>query len=126
MSQTKKSCVVSEFQKEVSFEERTKESQRVLERYVDRIPCIIEVKKNDKNLKQIDKKKFLLPNDLTVGQLIWVLRKRMRLSPETGIFLLFNNTMVPASSLVKQIYAEHKDLDNFVYATLSSESVFGA
>jgi hypothetical protein len=34
------------------------------------------------DIAEIDKKKYLVPMDLTVGQFVYVIRKRIKLSPE--------------------------------------------
>ena len=49
-------------------------SERIRGKYPDRIPVICE--KNEKsNVPDIDKKKFLVPGDLTVAHFILVIRK---------------------------------------------------
>lgn len=44
-------------------------------------------------MPDIDKKKYLVPSDLTVGQFVYVIRKRIKLSPEKGIFIFINNVL---------------------------------
>ncbi|KAE8956555.1 hypothetical protein PR001_g31694, partial [Phytophthora rubi] len=47
------------------------------------------------DIPDIDKKKFLVPADLTVGQFVYVIRKRIKLSPEKAIFIFVNNVLPP-------------------------------
>jgi GABA(A) receptor-associated protein len=47
---------------------------RIRAKYPDRIPVICE-KALKSNLEDIDKKKYLVPSDLTVGQFVYVIRK---------------------------------------------------
>lgn len=112
----------SKFKDSFSLEKRHTESQRIIEKYHDRIPCIVE--SNNNNLI-LDKNKFLVPNDITVGQFIYVLRKRVHIKPEEALFLFVNNTIPPSSRMLNELYTEHKDEDNFLYFTLSSENTFG-
>ena len=62
-------------------EQRQDEAKKIRERYSDRIPCIVE-RANGSKLADIDKKKFLVPGDLTVAQFTYVVRKRIKLMPE--------------------------------------------
>jgi GABA(A) receptor-associated protein len=48
--------------------------ERVRSKYPDRIPVICE-KAAKSNVPDIDKKKYLVPSDLTVGQFVLVVRK---------------------------------------------------
>ena len=78
------------------------------------------------DLPDIDKKKYLVPTDLTVGQFVHVIRKRIKLAPEKAIFIFVNNVLPPTAGLMSQIYEEQKDEDGFLYITYNGESVFGA
>jgi GABA(A) receptor-associated protein len=114
----------STFQREYSFERRKGEADRVLQKYTDRVPVIVE-KSKDSILPDLDNRKFLVPKDLTVGQFIWVIRKRIRLAPEQAIFIFVDNTLPPQSQTIAQVYQDHVDSDGFLYLSISGESVFG-
>ena len=68
---------MSNFKKSKSENERITESSKIIERYPDRIPIIVEKNKKSK-IKDIDKNKFLVPNDMTLGQFMYVVRKRIK------------------------------------------------
>jgi GABA(A) receptor-associated protein len=106
------------------FEKRKKEAERIRQKYPDRIPVICE-KAPKSDIPDIDKKKYLVPNDLTVGQFVYVVRKRIKLEPEKAIFIFVNNSLPSTASLMSQIYDEHKDEDGFLYVTYSGENTFG-
>ena len=78
------------FKSKYKFEERRNESMKVLNKYSGRIPVICE-KMEGSNIKEIDKKKFLVPDELTLGQFIYILRKRIRLDENQALFLFINN-----------------------------------
>lgn len=68
-----------------------------------------------------------MPNDLTVGQFVYVIRKRIKLSPEQAIFLFVDTgTLPPTASLMQTVYDAHKDEDGFIYMTYSGENTFGS
>lgn len=114
----------SSFQREYSLERRKAEAERVLQKYTDRIPVIVEKAKGSV-ITDIDNRKFLVPKDLTVGQFIWVIRKRIRLAPEQAIFIFVDNTLPPQTETLSQVYEKHVDPDGFLYVIYSGESVFG-
>lgn len=112
------------FAKSHPFEKRKSESTRIRNKYPDRIPCIVEQAPNT-SLPSIDKSKYLVPADLTIGQFIYVIRKRIKLTPEQAIFIFINNTLPPVSELLSKIYEEYKASDGFLYVLYSGESSFG-
>ncbi|KAM3423280.1 Autophagy-related protein [Cercospora zeina] len=113
----------SKFKDEHPFEKRKAEAERIRQKYADRIPVICEkVEKSD--IATIDKKKYLVPADLTVGQFVYVIRKRIKLSPEKAIFIFVDEVLPPTAALMSSIYEEHKDEDGFLYITYSGENTF--
>ena len=42
-----------------------------------------------------------MPSDLTVGQFVYVIRKRIKLSPERAIFIFIDNKLPPSGTLTK-------------------------
>lgn len=61
-----------------------------------------------------------MPADLTVGQFVYVIRKRIKLSPEKAIFIFVDEVLPPTAALMSSIYEEHKDEDGFLYITYVS------
>jgi len=116
----------SKFQNEHSVEKRTAEAKRIRSKYPDRIPVICERAAKETSLPDIDKKKYLVPADLTVGQFIYVVRKRIRLAPEKAIFMFCNNVLPTTTEIMSKVYSQHKAEDGFLYVTYSGESTFGA
>jgi len=113
------------FKRQHTFDQRVAESSRVLEKYSDRIPIICEKNMNQPNLPDIDKNKYLVPFDLTIGQFIYVIRKRLSILSNEALFLFIGNTIPPSGSMMSQIYAKYKDSDGFLYVTYSKENTFG-
>eukprot|EP00501_MAST-03F_sp_TOSAG23-6_P000687 GSMAST32.ASY1.ANO1.714.1 assembled CDS len=116
---------MSKFKAEHTFDKRKAEATRIRSKYPDRIPVICE-KAERTDIPDIDKKKYLVPADLTVGQFVYVIRKRIELPPEKAIFVFIDNVLPPTASLMSAIYEEQKDEDGFLYITYSGENTFGA
>ncbi|MCO5550494.1 hypothetical protein L7F22_003981 [Adiantum nelumboides] len=112
------------FKEEHDLAKRTAESARIRQKYPDRIPVIVE-KAPRTDIPDIDKKKYLVPSDLNVGQFVFVIRKRIKLDAEKAIFIFVNNVLPPTAALMSSIYEEHKDQDGFLYVTYSGENTFG-
>ena len=113
------------FKKRITFENRISESTRIKEKYPNRYPIIVERSPLSLNIEEIDRNKFLVPNDLNFGQFIYVIRQRIKLSPEKSMFFFVNEKIVPINQLMSQIYEENKDKDGFLYLLYSGESTFG-
>jgi len=114
------------FKNKYSLLERWNESNRILKIYPDRIPIICECSKFiEKNSPVLDKKKYLVPRDLTVGQFIYIIRKRLKLSQEKAIFIFIKEKIPPSSQMLGTLYEFNKDSDNFLYLLYSFENTFG-
>ena len=108
-----------------SFEERKTEAQRIRCKYPNRIPVIVNRGKDCK-LDDIDKKKYLVPTDITLGQFIFIIRKKIKLSAEEGLYLFINNDVLGTpSTVMSEVYNNYKDEDDFLYITYHSENTFG-
>jgi GABA(A) receptor-associated protein len=115
---------MTSFKEKYSLEARKAEITRILTKYPDKIPVIVEKNKKS-HVTDIDRHKYLIPSDVTVGQFIFVIRKRLKLKPEEAIFIFINNTIPPTCSLLSMVYAQHKEEDGFLYVTYSGENTFG-
>lgn len=99
----------------------------------------------------LDKKKYLVPSDLTVGQFYFLIRKRIQLRPEDALFFFVNNVIPPTSATMGSLYQvnfvnqiqivtkhlilfffvllysfkEHHEEDYFLYIAYSDENVYG-
>lgn len=103
------------------------EALRIMSKYPDRIPVIVHrAKSAGSDVPCIDKHKFLVPSDLTIGQFQYVIRKRLSLEPQKALFLFVNNSVPPTSTIISTIYDESKDPDTmFLFVTYSMENTFG-
>jgi len=116
----------SSFKNEFKFEDRLTEAKRVLLKYPDRIPIICERSSTaSPDCPVIDKRKYLVPRTYTVGEFLFVIRKRLKLGPEKAIFLFVNRSIPPTISLIGDVYQTYKDNDCYLYMCYSQENTFG-
>jgi GABA(A) receptor-associated protein len=114
----------SYFKKNHSFEDRCSESKKIRDKYSNRVPVIVEPS-DQSRLNKIDKTKFLVPEDLTVGNFLTVIRKRIQLTPEQALFVFVNNILPCSSHTMGSVFNEYKDKDGFLYFVYTEENTFG-
>uniref|UniRef100_A0A493TKK7 GABA type A receptor associated protein like 1 n=1 Tax=Anas platyrhynchos platyrhynchos TaxID=8840 RepID=A0A493TKK7_ANAPP len=83
-----------QYKEDHPFEYRKKEGEKIRKKYPDRVPVIVE-KAPKARVPDLDKRKYLVPSDLTVGQFYFLIRKRIHLRPEDALFFFVNNTIPP-------------------------------
>ena len=106
------------------MEVRRTEAEKMREKHPDKIPVILE-RLPTARVAELDKKKFLVPAELTVGQFYFMVRGRIRLGPEEALFFFVDNVVPSTSATLDTIYREHKDQDSFLYIAYSDESTYG-
>jgi GABA(A) receptor-associated protein len=118
--------VVCEFKKRFTLEQRKEECAKMLTKFPDRIPVIVERLPNN-NLPSMDRKKFLVPSDIVLGQFIQIIRKRINLNPVNAIFTFIGekHRLFNITELLSTIYTDNKDDDGFLYIYYTSENTFG-
>jgi len=65
---------------------------------------VIVEKAPKSRIGELDKKKYLVPSDLTVGQFYFLIRKRVHLRPEDALFFFVNNVIPPTSATMGSLY----------------------
>ena len=111
---------MADYKKLKNVDIRKCESSKLLQKYNNKIPIIINVS----DIKLSDYK-FLVPNDLTIQDFMFILRKKVKLNPEESIYLFINNNIPPMKCLISEIYKTYVDSDGFLYISLHKENTFG-
>ncbi|XP_021280605.1 autophagy-related protein 8i [Herrania umbratica] len=112
------------FKDEYTFEQRLDESRDIIAKYPNRVPVVVE-RYSQADLPEMDKKKYLVPRDMSVGQFIHILSLRLRLTPGKALFVFVENTLPQTATLMDSVYESFKDDDGFLYMCYSSEKTFG-
>merc|ERR1711868_265774 len=112
------------YKEEHPLAKRRADGDKVRNRYPDRVPVIVE-KSPKARVADVDKKKYLVPSDLTVGQFIYIIRKRIDLRPEEALFFFVNGAIPATSHTMGEVYQQNHDEDSFLYIMYSDESVYG-
>ena len=102
------------------------DAEKLMRKYPDRIPVIVSRNKHSTTTPEIDKHKYLVPVDLTAGQLLYVIRKRLNLTSDKALFLFVNKSVMNTNMLISSIYEQEQcKEDGFLYVVCNVENTFG-
>lgn len=113
------------YQSKHSLYDRTLESTNIMKKFPDRVPIICEKNIYSKNAPDIDKKKYLVPKELTVGQFMHLIRKRIDMDSSHALFIFIDGNIPTNSELLSTCYDKYKNIDGFLYVIYDTENIFG-
>jgi GABA(A) receptor-associated protein len=112
-----------DYKQRYSFAQRKEISERLRQSHPDRVPIIL-VRGN--NVQEVERQKYLVPSDTTVGKFLYEVRKNLKLNAEKAIFIFTNKQTLPPITLpIGTLYQHFQDEDGFLYLTYSGENTFG-
>ena len=119
--------IVNPFKSKYTYEQRKIESGQVRSKNPGKCPVIIQRYHTENKIEEIDRNKFLVPNDMTIHGLMIVIRKRIKVLDETQALYLFTEkgSIFTSNFLVSQIYDTYVDTDGYLYLFYNSENTFG-
>ncbi|KAJ3651854.1 hypothetical protein Zmor_017862 [Zophobas morio] len=112
---------------ESSGEVKSEEVLALRVKFPTKIPIIIKRYSKEVLLPELDKYKFLVPQEITMSQFLTIIRNRLQLGPNHALYLLVNNrSMLNLSLTLAEAYSGHAAPDGFLYITYASQEVFGS
>ncbi|XP_054716699.1 microtubule-associated proteins 1A/1B light chain 3A-like [Uloborus diversus] len=114
------------FKERRSLTLRRQEALDIKEKFPRKLPVIVEKADGEKNLPDLDRSKFLVPDDMTMSQFVGIVRSRLRLKQNQAFYLMVKNRcLTTLSRNMAEVYWEHKDLDGFLYTTYTAQEMYG-
>ena len=104
----------NKFKTNKKFYQRYEESNLTTKKYPGKVPIIINRHKLSK-LSNIEKYKFLVSEDFTVGQLLFIIKKHIKLKESIDLFIYINDSLPMMSSSILKTYKKYKSNDGFLY-----------
>ncbi|XP_005817017.1 microtubule-associated proteins 1A/1B light chain 3C-like [Xiphophorus maculatus] len=126
MAPFEKSMEMTPFKQRKCLATRKDEVCTIRSKFPNKLPVIVERYVREKSLPLLDKTKFLVPFELTLGQFLCLLRNKIALDQTQTLFLLVaERSMSCMSSSMRDIYSRFRDADGFLYITYASQEAFG-
>ena len=117
-----------EFQYKINntLETRRNQCKKIAENHPDKVPVIIE-RDQKCTINKTIKTKYILSKELTLAELIKIIRDKLEINPERALFILVNGKhSLTLTEELGQIYDKYKDkTDGFLYMTYSEEIIYG-
>ena len=78
-------------------------------------------------IPKIDRRKYIVPSDMTAAQFVYVIRKRLRFRPTEALFLFVGSsgTILSGEVALSSLCDRHVDEDGFLYVKYDIENTFG-
>mmetsp|Transcript_38008 Transcript_38008/g.75349 ORF Transcript_38008/g.75349 Transcript_38008/m.75349 type:complete len:126 (+) Transcript_38008:107-484(+) len=119
-------------QETVPFETRNAEASRILAKYPDRVPVLCE-KAPRSDLPDIEKKKFLVPGTMLIGEFKYIIHKHITqtactaIASDQTVYLFVNSRILPKTGeLMSAVYDKYKADDGFLYILYNAENTLGS
>jgi hypothetical protein len=119
--------------KNLPFETRVKKAKEFLLKYKNKVPVIINYNFKDINnltnsiddKKNKDRYKFLLAEEMSLGEFVTLFRKKYNLDSSESIVCFVKETIPKLEKTMKELYTHYKDDDYFLYIDMKRENTFG-
>ncbi|XP_076877496.1 microtubule-associated protein 1 light chain 3 gamma [Brachyhypopomus gauderio] len=121
-----KSMELMPFKQRKCLATRKDEVFTIRSKFPNKLPVIVERYLQEKQLPLLDKTKFLVPQELTMGQFLCLLRSKIALEATQALYLLISGrNMCNMAASMSEVYAQHRDPDGFLYMNYASQDMFG-
>ncbi len=115
-----------DFKNNYNLEKRLRQYEKIKIEFPTKIPIILERASNC-TLNKIIKSKYILSYDLTMSEFMNIIRDKLEIEPERGLFFLANGKYsLSGNDILGDIYEKYKDIeDGFLYINYSEEVIYG-
>ncbi|CAK1593944.1 unnamed protein product [Parnassius mnemosyne] len=104
----------------------SQEVQAIRHRFPNKIPLYVERYAREKEVPALGRTKFLVPQELTMSQFLYIIRTKMKLRESQALYLLVNDKVLVSHSMtMAQAYEQFRGDDGFLHITYAAQQVFG-
>ena len=108
-----------------TLEDRKLYSTKLITKYPDRIPVVIQPHSKLLKTAKIEKNKYLMPRNIKITEMMVIFRTIIKIDSSKAIFIFVNNSLIPMRDTVEELYNTYKEQDGFLYITYAYENTFG-
>lgn len=114
------------FKKEYTFEQRKDDTDKVMQKYKNRVPVYLYKGKFNRTMEEYEKKKFLVSEDMKFYVFTDTIRNTYKIDKNQSIYYMINDkVMIEMTSTLGMLYRRYKDDDGYLYLSYYGENVFG-
>ncbi|XP_028169586.1 microtubule-associated proteins 1A/1B light chain 3B-like isoform X2 [Ostrinia furnacalis] len=102
------------------------EVQVIRHRFPNKVPLYVKRYVREREVPTLEKTKFLVPQELTMSQFLYIIRTKMKLRDTQALYLLVNDKVLVSHSMtMAQAYEEFRGADGYLHITYAAQQVFG-
>ena len=119
---------ISTYRETTPLDNRKDLAEKVRLRYPGRIPIICEAHDATDKTAQLDKRKFLCPSGLLMGQFVMTIRQRMKDFKKSDAIYLYVGPkgVIPSNIMtVAEAHEKYAEEDGLLYIKFAKENTFG-
>ena len=115
------------FKHHYPIEKRMQWSKEARLKYSNKLPLIVEKDHKCQALDDLTNPKFLMPRTFSISEVQMIIRRKLNLRKEQGLFLMVNDgkDIVKANQSLENVFETYKDEDGFLYILYTQEDMFG-
>ena len=115
---------MSRYARETSFSSRASLSRSILEKHYDKIPVIVESRRNPYSISKV-----IASRSMTFGEFISMIISRVTIDETKSLIYFLNvkgrDNIIPVSKYMGDLYDTSRSNDGFLYVSWIEESTFG-
>ena len=108
---------------DIKLEIRQKDSIFLKSNYLRKLPIVFD--RGNKETPKLQKNKFLIDENLQLGNISVIIRDKISIDKKSALFLFINGTIYNNSTLLKEIYYKENPEDGFLKIIYTLENCFG-
>ncbi|XP_075984883.1 uncharacterized protein LOC142982325 [Anticarsia gemmatalis] len=114
------------YQDDMNVKVSNQEVQAIRHRFPNKIPLYVERYVREREVPALGRNKFLVPQELTMSQFLYIIRTKMKLRDSQALYLLVNDKVLASHSMtMAQAYEQFRHHDGYLHITYAAQQVFG-